>query len=175
MWDWTESITQFFLHTMKDREHAIATVQPIIQLPIHQSGVHCLTARWKTSYQTQSRERHCEILSGGDDAALHYVALSWDTVDTPLIRVLVHPSGVTHAHASAVQGVAFISHDKAISTSLDQRLNLWQWSHSWTLLEQLRIDVPDVSDLQVHHVTPTSLKIIIAGIGLQIIHCNFSK
>ncbi|KAI3693829.1 hypothetical protein L1987_76782 [Smallanthus sonchifolius] len=161
---------------------SLNTIQPLHVLKnVHQSGVNCLhVSDVKDSESCFS----CNVISGGDDQALHSFRFSvMGSDDRPTSGLqfthqiktsrnyqitFSHPDKIASAHSSAVKGVWTDGH-WVFSTGLDQRLRCWRVSTDGKLSEHVHliVSVPEPEALDVRKYGRNRYQIAVAGRGMQ--------
>ncbi|KAI8141833.1 WD40-repeat-containing domain protein [Fennellomyces sp. T-0311] len=138
--------------------------EPLYSYQPHQSGVNCLQV-------VLNKDNTLHIVTGGEDNALvaAKVSVANDGNIVPCGEIYTVPD----AHASSITGVRFIRASSAVlSTSTDQRLNMWAVKDlgpngiTLSLIDAAFVDVPDPSTMdtiEYRGVTHAA----IAGIGLE--------
>ncbi|XP_019059747.1 PREDICTED: WD repeat-containing protein 6 isoform X2 [Tarenaya hassleriana] len=148
----------------------------------HQSGVNCLHVSCSRSSQSHGNCFSFDVISGGDDQALHY--LSFDIFDSGKksetmmhtgqnqicsyrLRLIDH-GVMTSAHSSAVKGV-WMDGNWVFSTGLDQRIRCWHIDEDGKLTERAHviISVPEPEALDARTCGENRYQIAVAGRGMQ--------
>ncbi|KAI7833991.1 WD40-repeat-containing domain protein [Kickxella alabastrina] len=143
---------------------------PICVLPgIHQSGVNTIDVK----HLADSRAL---LASGGDDNSLTVCELDLSITGLNVdenVDVVVRRATYACAHASSVQGVAFMSDGGVCSVATDQRVAKWAVSVD---REELSIELEDMGFTQV--ADPSAMSVVrldnvdvclVAGIGIEAI------
>ncbi|KAI7748445.1 hypothetical protein M8C21_007603 [Ambrosia artemisiifolia] len=125
----------------------------------------------------------CNVISGGDDQALHSFCFNVMASDRPTSEthfprhvktfgnyqiMFSHPDKIASAHSSAVKGVWTDGH-WVFSTGLDQRLRCWRVSTDGKVSEHshLIVSVPEPEALDVRKYGRNRYQIAVAGRGMQ--------
>jgi len=134
----------------------------------HQSGVNAISlVRSQVSGQYL-------MVSGGDDSALYaaefdLVSNDHDTTKVHVTRDVTEPS----AHTSSVTGVKVLNSGLVISSSVDQKLIVWEMVSREQVPFAFRqraveiVDIADVQDLEVWGERDDGLVAAVCGVGLQ--------
>ncbi|KAI9492531.1 WD40-repeat-containing domain protein [Zychaea mexicana] len=154
-------------HTAAKFDEPVYTYQP------HQSGVNCLQVAYNPDENTLT------IVTGGEDNALVAAKLALgggkdDDDDAKIVVTAVgNPCSILEAHASSVTGTRLIQNNTAVlSTSTDQRLNMWTVKDlgsdgvALILVDASFVDVPDPSTMDTADYGGVT-HAAIAGIGLE--------
>jgi len=134
----------------------------------HQSGVNAVSL-----VKSQVAGQYL-MVSGGDDSSLHAAVFDLvfndnDTTKVHVIRDVTEPS----AHTSSVTGVKALNSGLVISSSVDQRLVLWEMVSGEQVPFAFRprtveiVDIADVQDLEVWGERDDGLVAAVCGVGLQ--------
>ncbi|ORY19821.1 WD40-repeat-containing domain protein [Clohesyomyces aquaticus] len=126
------------------------------------------------------------IVSGGDDCSLSFLVTEYQ--DTEPDRARRHPPIiVTRAHASAVTACAIVRHDESIfviTSGNDQWVRLWEvvprLGDSTTAVadgdaleirrvRKIKTNVADVSDMEVLDQGNEGARVLICGVGMEVI------
>ncbi|CAI2164202.1 6485_t:CDS:10 [Funneliformis geosporum] len=160
---------------------------PIYSYQAHQSGVNCLAI-----HPMFNCDNRYIIVTGGDDNALSiaYIDILWNIMDDDeRMHLIIKPNGkeimkMEMAHGSSIQGVHMLSDTKILSTSLDQRLNLWEVDfcipdemdnakdkidiyEGLKLVKSEFVDVCDPNSMDILNINGY-VNVAIAGIGIEI-------
>ncbi|XP_066278123.1 tRNA (34-2'-O)-methyltransferase regulator WDR6-like isoform X2 [Branchiostoma lanceolatum] len=94
---------------------------PDALLKKHQSGVNAISIQRVDSH-------HYLLASGGDDNSLQITVLAVreDTPNKPVI-VATATSSAQSAHAATITGVHIVDGQSILTTSVDQRVNMWKY------------------------------------------------
>ncbi|CAH1434212.1 unnamed protein product [Lactuca virosa] len=163
------------------QEKEIDTIWPLhVVKNAHQSGVNCLHVSDVRGCESSCFS--CNVISGGDDQALH--SLNFDVMGTDKSCkkhasyyclqnkyqiVFSHPDEIASAHCSAVKGVWTDGH-WVFSTGLDQRVRCWRVSSVDGKLSEkahLIVSVPEPEALDVRVCGRNQYQIAVAGRGMQ--------
>ncbi|ORZ30632.1 quinon protein alcohol dehydrogenase-like superfamily [Catenaria anguillulae PL171] len=144
----------FSIHRQALRE-AVVPLSNRSVVGVHQSGVNALDV-----VQVTDKVGVAEVVTGGDDNAVSIVRLDEQGVWT---KVWSEPN----AHGSSVTGVKWVGGEgkRFVSTSVDQRVNVWVQDaecKEWELKAAVVSDVADVSVLERQ-----KDELIVAGLGIQ--------
>lgn len=147
---------------------------------IHQSSIKAMKTIPLSSSNTL-------LVTGGDDGALAFTRINFfkdNPVDPPLRSVLLIPK----AHASAINAIAYLSHEKIIAsdgpkeyrfatTSNDQKIKVWQLSadldkpgvEGFQVVKKKNVcsSIADVSCLERFDTDKGEPRLIVAGIGME--------
>ncbi|ORX99065.1 WD40 repeat-like protein [Basidiobolus meristosporus CBS 931.73] len=169
IWNITD-VVQRYTSTLASKE--IQKLTPICNFMAHMSGVNCL--------DVLQQENLILVATGGDDNALAVTALTLESDSISIANV--HKILLPPAHASALQATAIYSNtyvvtvtlavklvdtNTVITTSTDQRLNVWKIRDDLTLHQSLFVDVADPSAMDLLYLTPEKIQLSITGIGIQ--------
>ncbi|CAG8467892.1 4567_t:CDS:10 [Ambispora leptoticha] len=91
--------------------------QPTMVYKAHQSGVNCMEVR------SVGRDKFI-VITGGDDNAVAVAMLYTSRRGNDLVVMDVY--NMLDAHPSSIQGVHIINDTTFVTSSLDQRLNVWK-------------------------------------------------
>lgn len=147
--------------------------EPIWSSRCHQSGVNSL----HVEVLSASIGPAILLASGGDDNSVVLTALKLSGKETSMIAQW--SSSV--AHAAQVTGV-WLTEKWLLSTSIDQRLTVWEWelrleesNHlSCDFVSQTICSVPDIQDMQIWK-DKDWLCVCVVGKGVQIIKIPFKQ
>ncbi|KAI9094362.1 WD40-repeat-containing domain protein [Phlyctochytrium arcticum] len=150
--------------------------QPLCSHRSHQSGINALDVRQLTR---NSSEPVIQIVSGGDDNAISasYIRLKVGRSGAEMVSQSL--AVVPAPHSSGVTGLRAVKDDMFLTTSVDQRLNLWMMNSSdpsvlrIELVNSTYLDIADLSDLDASMISDNSLRMAVAGFGLQLLDCTF--
>ncbi|CAG8498991.1 7232_t:CDS:10 [Acaulospora morrowiae] len=182
---------------IKDRTFNLDLCDPIYFYQAHQSGVNCIAYRRLVNSKTKQTYM---IVTGGDDnsIAVYFLDVERNICDADKecianFRLTIKSNNdrdsmrVNAAHGSSLQGICVINDSLILSTSLDQRLNLWAISsldlgdsvHGWGNNQEIRlitskfIDVCDPSSMDTLDTEESETNIFsITGIGIEIFKHN---
>lgn len=130
------------------------------------------------------------IISGGDDGALAFVSMKSSTTKPPHGSYASPPVLVNRAHGSAVTACAMIKigHDLYVLTSgNDEWVRLWKvvldgkedtGSESMlaiTRLLKVKTSVADVSSMAVLGTTSDTARVLLCGVGMEVIRLDLSR
>jgi hypothetical protein len=120
--------------------------------------------------------KSCLLVTGGDDNAVAFTTVAWDAAgNSPMVDTVIIP----RAHTAAVTGVEILvapelSVLKFATTSIDQRVKIWEVHHNSTQpgVEGLSVKregnyftaVADVSGLAVLDAS----SLIVCGVGMDV-------
>ena len=153
---------------------------------IHQSSIKAMKVIPLSSSNTL-------LVTGGDDGALAFTRMIFsedNPVDPPLRSVLLVPK----AHASAINAIAYLSHEKIIASdapkeylfatsSNDQKIKVWQLSadldkqgvEGFQVVKKKNVcsSIADVSCLERFDTGKGEPRLIVAGIGMETWNLEF--
>lgn len=153
---------------------------------IHQSSIKAMKTIPLSSSDTL-------LVTGGDDGALAFTRITFfenNPVDPPLRSVLLIPK----AHASAINAIAYLSHEKIIASdapkeylfatsSNDQKIKVWQLSadlgrpgvEGFQVVKKKNVytSIADVSCLERFDTGKGEPRLIVAGIGMETWNLEF--
>lgn len=142
-------------------EEKFTLKQPFFELTAHQSGV--------TSCSYKITENFCVFLTGGDDNAIILHVLAFKNNNS--VEVLCKHTDVS-SHCAQITGV-FITDDYFITTSIDQKLLVFQWNYSETLVVncvgRYNTAIADIQGLHVLNSTKDSCDVVLYGKGTEIV------
>lgn len=142
-------------------EEKFGLKQPFFELTAHQSGV--------TSCSYKIFDNICVFLTGGDDNAITLHVLAFKNNNS--VEVLCKHTDVS-SHCAQITGV-FITDDYFITTSIDQKLLVFQWNYSDTLfvncVGRYNTAIADIQGLQVLNSTKDSCDVVLYGKGTEIV------
>ncbi|KAJ7336501.1 hypothetical protein OS493_011706 [Desmophyllum pertusum] len=134
----------------------------------HQSGVNAISL-----VKTQVPGQYL-LVSGGDDSALHAAEFDLVLNDNDVTKIHVIREVSEHsAHTSSVTGVKAVMNGLVISSSVDQRLIVWEMVStdqvSFAFLQRAVeiVDIADVQDVEVWGERDDCLVAAVCGVGLQ--------
>lgn len=138
--------------------------QPFFEITAHQSGV--------TSFSYKITNNLCVFLTGGDDNAIVLHVLTFENNNSGFsVKVLCKHIDVS-SHCAQITGV-FITAAYFITTSIDQKVLVFQWNFSNTLAVNLvgryNTAIADIQGLQVLNKRNDSCDVILYGKGIEII------
>jgi hypothetical protein len=136
---------------------------------IHQNTIHSMKLHWFDN-------KSCLLVTGGDDNAVAFTTVAWDAAgNSPMVDTVIIP----RAHTAAVTGVEILvapelSVLKVATTSIDQRVKIWEVHHNSTQpgVEGLSVKrkgnyftaVADVSGLAALDAS----SLIVCGVGMDV-------
>lgn len=138
----------------------------------HQSGVNCVAAA-----NVPGPPGRVLVVTGGDDQAVRVAVCHASASHSPLKLQVLQVFSRPLAHASAVRG-AWTDGAVAITTGLDQRVNVWGADLAAGALGPLASCVTEVVDsealdvLEVARGETRELDVAVVGRGLQLVHCT---
>ncbi|KAK8509757.1 hypothetical protein V6N13_093606 [Hibiscus sabdariffa] len=155
----------------------IYEIQPIhVMNNVHQSGVNCL--HLSGDFRDSENCFLLNIVSGGDDQALHYLRLKLTKQSTELDAKLLtsetirisNQHRISSAHASAIKGI-WTDGTWVFSTGLDQRIRCWLVGDHGELTEHahLVISVPEPEALDARACGRNHYQIAVSGRGMQMV------
>lgn len=164
--------------------HQLAVVQS------HQSGVNSLSINYHGKpTDVESYRSSLTLATGGDDNKLSVWDVIIDTSEDGLTKIAVDFLCCAIGHASQITGLEWISPNLLVSTSVDQRVIVWELCHTdtpgsatRTYLKATRsayTGVPDVKGLTVIPIYKNSSntnnsetdllhRLFVYGVGLQV-------
>ncbi|KAK8718200.1 hypothetical protein V6N13_045443 [Hibiscus sabdariffa] len=153
----------------------IYEIQPIhVMNSVHQSGVNCL--HLSGDFRDSENCFLLNIVSGGDDQALHYLRLKLTKQSTELDAKLLtsetirisNQHRISSAHASAIKGI-WTDGTWVFSTGLDQRIRCWLVGDHGELTEHAHqvISVPEPEALDARACGRNHYQIAVSGRGMQ--------
>ncbi|KAK9710055.1 WD repeat-containing protein 6 [Basidiobolus ranarum] len=154
IWNISE-VVQRYSNTLVKTE--VEKLSPIANFMVHMSGVNCLDVLQEGD--------QILVATGGDDNALAVTTLT--LANDSLTFTNTCKNILPPAHASALQAVKLLNMDTVITTSTDQRINIWKIQKDLVLQQSLFVDVADPSAMDVFHLTPEKIQLSITGIGIQ--------
>ncbi|GAA5971549.1 hypothetical protein JCM8115_000809 [Rhodotorula mucilaginosa] len=150
---------------------------PFFSFRPHPSGINSLSVR-------VSGQRIL-LATGGDDNALVIstleVTAGGNGIKSNLAIEVVSQSSLAAAHSSTIQGLDFLDDKHLVTSSVDQRLNLYRFSPSFEkeqvtasleLFDATCLDVADCSAQAVVQRTEGTLfgdRVIVVGIGAEVV------
>lgn len=140
-------------------------LQPFYEISAHQSGIN--------SYSYKLINNTCIFLTGGDDNAivLHTFDIKTDTNNALCLDVLCKYVDVS-SHCAQITGT-FISDKYFITTSVDQKVLIFEWNYCTTfcvnLLGKYNSAVADIQGMQVLDGLRDLLYVVLYGKGIEII------
>ncbi|KAG2330926.1 hypothetical protein Bca52824_002106 [Brassica carinata] len=149
----------------------------------HQSGVNCLHVSRSSSSPRCGNGLVFNVISGGDDQALHCLSFNiltnspanksetMDPKQTASYSIrLTDRGGVASAHSSAIKGV-WMDVKWIFSTGLDQRVRCWYLDRDGKLVEHAHIviSVPEPEALDAKAIDENRYQIAVAGRGIQMV------
>ncbi|TPX64184.1 hypothetical protein SpCBS45565_g06081 [Spizellomyces sp. 'palustris'] len=176
MWDCTQTIRDGCGDAVRE---VTELSTPLHAEKVHQSGVNALSVRKLhcTASQKTVTPGSSSILvaSGGDDNAISIVQIllrpTPNSILIDSVTAATHPS----SHSSGVTGIKIHPDGTIISSSVDQRLNLWGLTNTeggsvrFDLIASYYVDIADISDLDVNVISPSHIQVAVAGLGLQLL------
>ena len=130
-----------------DPNSRTAPLKRLAQVKVHQSGINALAAHFDAKSELMT------VLTGGDDNALVWTQFQVNFSNGTSLQVeFKGQSYFQAAHSSIITSVCFLGNNplKFASTSIDQRLNLWELEDGgWKLKTSRFVDVADVSSLVI--------------------------
>ncbi|KAJ3158869.1 WD repeat-containing protein 6 [Geranomyces michiganensis] len=148
---------------------------PMYSIRLHQSGVNALDVM-TTSGPDFGNPTLC-IAMGGDDNAISATSVLLGRTKSGLSVGKV-VQGVMHTpHSSGVTGVKFIRPRMIITTSTDQRINVFDIvqspsddsNYSFSCVASTFIDVADIADIDVRKLEGDRFQVVVGGFGIQIL------
>lgn len=142
----------------------LVVTEPFFDITAHQSGIN--------SYSYKIVNNLCMFLTGGDDNAiiLHVLSFNKDNNDF-IVKILCKYMDVS-SHCAQITGT-FLTDHYFITTSIDQKVLVFQWNYSDTLFVNLigryNSVIADIQGLQVLTNTNDSYYVILYGKGIEII------
>ncbi|XP_078668527.1 tRNA (34-2'-O)-methyltransferase regulator WDR6-like [Branchiostoma floridae x Branchiostoma belcheri] len=144
---------------------------PDVLLKNHQSGVNAVSIR-------RVDNDHYLLASGGDDNSLQVtvLAVQEDTPNKP-VMVTMATSSVQSAHAATITGVHIVDDCTILTTSVDQRMNMWKCQLILKPTTQCRLSflhgkfchIADIAGLECWNDECGQLYIAVSGHGIQIL------
>ncbi|CAG8661485.1 11917_t:CDS:10, partial [Dentiscutata erythropus] len=168
---------------------------PIFSYQAHQSGVNCLALQHLINSATSNLVKELYmVVTGGEDNAIAAMILEFTyhefkgtNSDTKCGKWTAEQSindilKMEFAHGSSIQGINIIDDSTILSTSIDQRLNLWNITFKnleskFELIKSEFIDVCDPSCMDVLRFNDGNdkndkLMIAISGVGIELFQIN---
>ncbi|KAJ2495751.1 WD repeat-containing protein 6 [Coemansia sp. RSA 1972] len=140
-----------FIAEIVDSSKANVALQAVLKVPhVHQSGVNTMCARVDGA--------EIVVASGGDDCSISLTRIG---STPPSVQSVTRKE---LAHASAIQGVAFLGGVSICSVSTDQRVAVW--NQNLELQDMAITLVSDPSALQVSTIG-NDTQVMVAGIGFE--------
>eukprot|EP00794_Sanderia_malayensis_P005573 gene5573-6262_t len=162
LWDITDVV--------QHRLHSQAMFDELKMEPLHifnsnQSGIHSI------EIVESNKDSSFLLASGGDDNAIFLSKFKIDFSNNMPLFNLIWSDKHIFAHHSTITALRFLSEDVLVSSSIDQRVKIWQplqdSSSSWENTFSCFTDIADVSDLECfHHLA--SIFVLISGVGVEV-------
>jgi hypothetical protein len=115
-------------------------------------------------------ESEVEIVTGGDDNAIHLVKVTIGQIITCESIATLHDS-----HTSTVMGVLSLGNSKFLSVGIDQKIRMWKITeeHMVHLYEGYTV-IPDVGGFIEIGVQGNNRQFVIFGTGRELLQLNKS-
>ncbi|KAK4054285.1 WD repeat-containing protein 6 [Microbotryomycetes sp. JL221] len=144
-------------------------LKPNLTDQIHQSGINGLDVLVEQRQDTALMS----VVSSGDDNAIHLQRISWrQSSELETIQKITKSS----AHASTIQGLAFVSRNVVVSSSVDQRVNVYDVTSDQLVIRHGSLSsVADCSAMCVvgdEDEDEDKFKVAVAGMGLQVLSAS---
>lgn len=136
----------------------------------HQSGINAISIT-----KTQVPGQYF-MVSGGDDSALYAAEFSFVVGNDNVIKIdVTREASRASAHTSSVTGVKTLKNGLIVSSSVDQRVVVWELvsekqvssTFSFQQCAVEMVDVADVQDLEVWGERDGKIEAAVCGVGLQ--------
>ncbi|XP_067037076.1 tRNA (34-2'-O)-methyltransferase regulator WDR6-like isoform X3 [Acropora muricata] len=136
----------------------------------HQSGINAMSIT-----RTQVPGQYL-MVSGGDDSALYAAEFSFVVGNDNVIKIdVTREASRASAHTSSVTGVKTLKNGLIVSSSVDQRIVVWELvsekqdssTFSFQQCAVEMVDVADVQDLEVWGERDGKIEAAVCGVGLQ--------
>ncbi|KAG8200291.1 hypothetical protein JTE90_021941 [Oedothorax gibbosus] len=147
-------------------------IEPDLNMKQHQSGVNALDVKCIEGSSWL-------ICSAGDDNALAVALINIIFIKEKLEINVASKYHIPNAHASQIVGVKILDNSFLVTTSIDQRINVWKWSLTENLLKvEHRISkmslIPDIAHLNAWQNKITeNWTLLVCGQGIECFDFNF--
>lgn len=138
----------------------LSELKPFFEINSHQSGINCL-------YHKTVSLNQCLFLTGGDDNKINLYLLE---ITSDHIKIMSSFCDTT-SHCAQITG-AFVGNKYFLTTSIDQRLTVFEWQLCagklcCQFIKRFNIDIPDVHGMCCQE-DKDGIKVIVYGKGVQI-------
>ncbi|KAJ3146007.1 WD repeat-containing protein 6 [Geranomyces variabilis] len=147
---------------------------PMHSSTLHQSGVNALDV---TTSTTDAGESSFCIATGGDDNAIAAMSVTLKRNESGLSVANLVQGIMPSPYSSGVTGIKFIRPRTIITTSSDQRINVFDLVqhqpedgvYDFSCVSSVYIEVADIADLDVKKLEGDRFQVAVGGFGIQIL------